>query len=76
MYITSRGARNHRVQYLAAGTCTFQTCSRLIRIPVSYLIKLLQDTYDADTPFRNPQMAVHHWLLIQLLNVIGSYTVI
>ncbi|KAF9064562.1 hypothetical protein BDP27DRAFT_1230246, partial [Rhodocollybia butyracea] len=76
-YMSSSTPRARRAEYLAAGICSFKTCSRSLRIPVSYLIKLLRDAYsDMDSSFPNARSAVHHWLLVQMLEAIGSYTVL
>ncbi|KAF9070801.1 hypothetical protein BDP27DRAFT_1220024, partial [Rhodocollybia butyracea] len=75
-YMSSSAPRARRAEYLAAGICSFKTCSRSLRIPVSYLKKLLRDSYDRDSRFPHAQAAVHHWLLVQMLEAIGSYTVL
>ncbi|KAJ4498886.1 hypothetical protein C8R41DRAFT_755706 [Lentinula lateritia] len=39
----------------------------------SYLIQLLKDTYNPDAEIKNAQVAIHHWLLIQMLDSAGTY---
>ncbi|KAJ4465853.1 hypothetical protein C8R41DRAFT_781225, partial [Lentinula lateritia] len=44
-----------------------------MRIPASYLIQLLKNTYDSDAELCNAQVAIHHWLFMQLLDSAGTY---
>lgn len=62
--------------HLDAGTCAFKTCSRFMRIPASYLISLLKAEYTGSVEPRDAKTAVHHWLLVQMLDAIGSYTIV
>ncbi|KAJ3858993.1 hypothetical protein EV359DRAFT_51523 [Lentinula novae-zelandiae] len=39
----------------------------------SYLIQLLKDTFNPDAEIKNAQVAIHHWLLIQMLDSAGTY---
>ncbi|KAJ3901848.1 hypothetical protein F5879DRAFT_991545 [Lentinula edodes] len=62
--------------FLSSGSCAFRTCSRSMRIPVSYLIQQLKNTYNPDTELCNAQVAIHHWLLVQLLDSAGTYNMV
>ncbi|KAJ4467293.1 hypothetical protein C8R41DRAFT_925843 [Lentinula lateritia] len=45
-----------REAYLSSGSCSFRTCTRSMRIPALYLIKLLKDTYDPNTELKDAQI--------------------
>jgi len=62
-----------RRQHILSGSCAFKTCSRSLRIPASYFISLLRATYDPSTELKDARTAVHHWLLVQILDAIGNY---
>ncbi|KAJ3730383.1 hypothetical protein C8R42DRAFT_715087 [Lentinula raphanica] len=69
-YGTSDEARR---QYLDKGTCGFRTCTRMMFIPVSYLLKLLK------APSSDPQAvmdAISSWLFLQILDGVGNYNIL
>ncbi|KAJ3888324.1 hypothetical protein GG344DRAFT_19325, partial [Lentinula edodes] len=63
-------------QYLLHGTCSFRTCLREMRIPASYLIQLLKADYSPRSEPATAYQAIHNWLLLQILEAIGDYTII
>ncbi|KAJ3859235.1 hypothetical protein EV359DRAFT_68337 [Lentinula novae-zelandiae] len=68
----------HKLQnaYLSLGTCAFKTCTRSIKIPASFLIKLIRASYDPHSECKDARTAVHHWLLVEMLDAVGSYTTV
>ncbi|KAK7025316.1 hypothetical protein VNI00_016098 [Paramarasmius palmivorus] len=60
---------------LNAGVCKFKTCSRLALIPASYLTKLLQGSYDSRSEEKDARTAIHHWLLVSILDNVGKSNV-
>ncbi|KAJ3926509.1 MAG: hypothetical protein NXY57DRAFT_966457 [Lentinula lateritia] len=62
--------------YLLHGTCSFRTCLRKMHIPASYLIKLLKADYSPHSEPATAYQAIHNWLLLQILEAIGDYTII
>ncbi|KAJ3878406.1 hypothetical protein F5051DRAFT_428200 [Lentinula edodes] len=62
--------------YLSSGSCSFRTCSRSMRIPASYLIKLLKETYDPNGELKDARIAIHNWLLMQMLDSAGTYSMV
>ncbi|KAJ3844027.1 hypothetical protein F5878DRAFT_526665, partial [Lentinula raphanica] len=73
-YIPAGMQADRRHQYISLGTCSFKTCTRSLRIPASYLIKLLHTSYDPLSELSSAKVAVHHWLLVQMLDAVESYT--
>ncbi|KAJ4483026.1 hypothetical protein C8J55DRAFT_488545 [Lentinula edodes] len=65
-----------RRAYILLGCCSFKTCTRTMRIPVSHLIHLLAQSYNSTTKIKDTQAAVHSWLLIQMLESAGAYTTV
>ncbi|KAJ4484333.1 hypothetical protein C8J55DRAFT_488254 [Lentinula edodes] len=65
-----------RQEYLRHGTCSFRTCLREMRIPASYLIRLLNANYSPQSEPATAYQAIHNWLLLQILEAIGDYTII
>ncbi|KAJ3912251.1 hypothetical protein F5877DRAFT_54321, partial [Lentinula edodes] len=47
--------------YLSMGSCSFRTCS---------------STYDPNVELGNPRVAIHHWLLVQMLDNAGTYNMV
>ncbi|KAJ3902275.1 hypothetical protein F5879DRAFT_1044026 [Lentinula edodes] len=75
-YLPSRIGRELQDAYLSSGTCAFKTCTRSIKIPASFLIKLIRASYDPHSECKDARTAVHHWLLVEMLDAIGSYTTV
>lgn len=76
LYLPSTILPGTRLDILAKGTCSFKTCSRTMRVPVSHLLKLLQASYVEDREPRNAKAAVFHWLLSEILDGVGDYTTV
>ncbi|KAJ3964445.1 hypothetical protein EV361DRAFT_978731, partial [Lentinula raphanica] len=74
-YISPRTQMEQRDEYISLGTCSFKTCTRSLRIPASYLIKLLHASYNPFSEYDSAKTAIHHWLLVQMLDAIESYTI-
>ncbi|KAE9383466.1 hypothetical protein BT96DRAFT_1033001 [Gymnopus androsaceus JB14] len=73
-YISNRSDERLRAEFLQNGVCSYKTCFQEMRIPVSYLISLLEATYSGETEPRNARDAIHFWLFRQILEAIGSHT--
>ena len=56
------------------GTLSYRTCVRCVLIPASYILTLVNNDYDLQTEPRTFPNAVDHWLLVQILSVIGFHT--
>ncbi|KAJ3816987.1 hypothetical protein F5880DRAFT_1632824 [Lentinula raphanica] len=72
-YLSHDTSDEERAQHLNNGTCCFKTCTRMMLIPASYLLKLLR------TPSSNPQAvmdAISSWLFLQILDGVGNYNVL
>ncbi|KAJ8094089.1 hypothetical protein PM082_023297 [Marasmius tenuissimus] len=68
-------ATHEWTRHLNAGVCKFRTCVREIRIPASFLIHLLSIDYgsgDDNSSGLKVEEAVHHWLLVAILDNIGQ----
>ncbi|KAJ3837371.1 hypothetical protein F5878DRAFT_539528, partial [Lentinula raphanica] len=62
---------------LEHGTIAFKTCTRMMQVPASYLLKLLGASHDNGLePSRDVKDRIFHWFLVQLLSAIGSYNVV
>ncbi|KAJ3887430.1 hypothetical protein GG344DRAFT_55703, partial [Lentinula edodes] len=61
------------ISYLPRGLTDGLRASYLSAGSSSYLIQLLKGTYNLDTEIHNAQVAVHHWLLMQMLDSAGTY---
>ncbi|KAJ3737890.1 hypothetical protein EV360DRAFT_91143 [Lentinula raphanica] len=62
-----------RMRHVNNGICCFKTCTRMMLIPASYLLALLQ------APNRDPQVVmdtISSWLLLQILDAIGNYNIV
>ncbi|KAJ3720457.1 hypothetical protein C8R42DRAFT_722170 [Lentinula raphanica] len=62
-----------RRQHLDKGTCCFKTCTRMMFIPISYLLKLLR------APSSDPQEvmdAISSWLFMEILDGVGNYNIL
>ncbi|KAJ3925276.1 MAG: hypothetical protein NXY57DRAFT_907287, partial [Lentinula lateritia] len=44
--------------------------------PASYLIKLLRETYDPNGELKDARIAIHNWLLMQMLDSAGTYSMV
>ncbi|KAJ4500532.1 hypothetical protein C8R41DRAFT_914098 [Lentinula lateritia] len=75
-YLPATSDPDSRRAYILSGCCSFKTCTRTMRIPVSHLIYLLTQSYDSTTEIKDAQAAVHNWLLIQMLESAGAYTTV
>ncbi|KAK7060972.1 hypothetical protein VNI00_000707 [Paramarasmius palmivorus] len=62
--------------YVSSGVCKFQTCPRKMFIPVSFIIKLLEQAYDENSVFPNARLAIDHWLLASSLDGIEQHNII
>ncbi|KAJ8084406.1 hypothetical protein PM082_003175 [Marasmius tenuissimus] len=58
---------------LKAGVCKFRTCAREMRIPVSFMLRLLTVEYSASSEI-DARVVLHHWLLVSLLDNISQAT--
>ncbi|KAJ4491278.1 hypothetical protein C8J55DRAFT_486271 [Lentinula edodes] len=76
LYLPATVDPDLRQAYCLSGTCSFKTCTRTMRIPVSYLIQLLTKTYDPNTEPKDAYAAFNNWLLIQILGSCGAYTTV
>ncbi|KAJ3761631.1 hypothetical protein EV360DRAFT_37434, partial [Lentinula raphanica] len=61
-YISPRTQAEQRNEYISSGTS-------------SYMIKLLNAPYNSSSECDCAKTAIHHWLLLQMLDVIESYTI-
>ncbi|KAJ3964203.1 hypothetical protein EV361DRAFT_942689 [Lentinula raphanica] len=78
MYFSIQSHReNERARHLEHGTISFKTCTRIMQIPASYLLKLLNSSNENGSGTRyNVKDMVFHWFLVQILSNIGSYNVL
>ncbi|KAL0061193.1 hypothetical protein AAF712_012013 [Marasmius tenuissimus] len=60
---------------LEAGVCKFRTCLREMRIPVSFLLRLLEAEYSDDDTALDAIVWIHHWFSVSLLDNIGDATI-
>ena len=61
----------------AEGKISYATCSQSAYIPISYTVKLAKASYP--DPRGEPKCfidAVHHWLLCEILNAVGTHTIL
>ncbi|KAJ3826094.1 hypothetical protein F5880DRAFT_1476940 [Lentinula raphanica] len=64
-------------RHLKYGTISFKTCTRVMQVPASYLLKLLNSSNENGSGTRyNVKDMVFHWFLVQILSNIGSYNVL
>jgi hypothetical protein len=58
------------------GVICFKTCSRNVRLPAPYIARLAEQQYPPEeaTEPRDFTEAFEHWMLCQILEVIGSHT--
>jgi hypothetical protein len=64
---------------LAAGKISFRTCSRAVRLPGSYILKLVQALYPAGSTSGEPcdfTEAFDHWFLCEILTAIGGHSML
>ncbi|KAL0579669.1 hypothetical protein V5O48_002299 [Marasmius crinis-equi] len=66
---------NQRQVHLQAGICKYRTCSRYVRIPVSYLNRIIEPVSDGTRGPVDVKTAIHHWLLTSILDNVGVMTV-
>ena len=58
------------------GKVSYTMCFQTVWIPISYILKLVEASYpDPSSEPRNFLEAVHHWLLCEVLNTVGSHTI-
>ncbi|KAJ3757849.1 hypothetical protein EV360DRAFT_83638 [Lentinula raphanica] len=72
-YLSEHIQGEERARYLNKGTCCFKTCTREMFIPASYLLRLLQ------APSRDPREimnSISSWLILEILDAIGNYTIL
>ncbi|KAJ3766045.1 hypothetical protein FB446DRAFT_654370 [Lentinula raphanica] len=76
-HILTDGEPIERTRLLNHGTISFKTCTRVMHIPASYLLKLLTASYDdGSSEPHNAKDSIFHWLLVQILSGIGSYNMV
>ncbi|KAJ3964564.1 hypothetical protein EV361DRAFT_873909, partial [Lentinula raphanica] len=64
---------DERMRHLINGTCCFKTCTRMMLIPASYILRTLQ------TPLSGRQVAmdtISRWLFMEILDAIGNYNIV
>lgn len=61
---------------LAEGKVAFKTCFKQAYFPASWLAKLARAEYDGISEPRSFQEAADYWFLVEILNAIGSHTVL
>ncbi|KAJ3834204.1 hypothetical protein F5878DRAFT_697103 [Lentinula raphanica] len=78
MYFSIQSNReDEQARHLKHGTISFKTCTRIMQIPASYLLKLLNSSLENGSGTRyNVKDMVFHWFLVQILSNIGSYNVV
>ena len=69
-------AERDRPAMLASGKICFRTCLKEARLPLSWLVKLAGHQYSGDAEPSSFHAAVHHWLLCECLNAIGSHSIL
>ncbi|KAJ3967385.1 hypothetical protein EV361DRAFT_930974 [Lentinula raphanica] len=68
---------DERARLLEHGTIAFKTCTRMMQVPASYLLKLLGASHDSGpAPSDHVEDSIFHWLLVQILSAIGTYNVV
>ncbi|KAJ3832417.1 hypothetical protein F5878DRAFT_548211, partial [Lentinula raphanica] len=75
-HILIDGMPIERARLLNHGTISFKTCTRMMHVPASYLLKLLGTSYDSEFEPHDVKDSIFHWLLVQILSSIGSYNVV
>lgn len=65
-----------RPAMLANGKICFKTCLKEARVPLSWLVKLAGIPYSTNMEPSSFSAAVHHWLLCECLNAIGSHSIL
>ncbi|KAJ3752061.1 hypothetical protein EV360DRAFT_55878, partial [Lentinula raphanica] len=76
-FILTDGSPIEVQRLLKLGTIAFKTCTRVMQVPASYLLKLLNASYDSGPEqLYNLKDIVFHWLLVQILTGIGSYNIV
>ncbi|KAF8220309.1 hypothetical protein L208DRAFT_1334555, partial [Tricholoma matsutake] len=65
-----------RPAMLANGKICFKTCLKEARVPLSWLVKLAGISYSTNMEPSSFSAAVHHWLLCECLNEIGSHSIL
>ncbi|KAK7445421.1 hypothetical protein VKT23_014838 [Stygiomarasmius scandens] len=70
---TSDDQARLRRAMLDEGKICFRTCAAVVRIPASYLEKLVRECTSASIPIL-PR--IHHWLLSECLNAVGKHSMI
>lgn len=68
----------HRLGSVMAseGKILYASCFQTVWIPISYVLKLVEARYpDPSGEPRTFIEAVHHWLLCEVLNAVGSHTI-
>jgi hypothetical protein len=67
---------SHRPAYVKSGICKFQTCPRVMHIPVSYIIARVEEQYDENAIIPNSKFAIYHWWTASILDAIGSHNIV
>ncbi|KAJ3780174.1 hypothetical protein GGU10DRAFT_437944 [Lentinula aff. detonsa] len=68
------GQESSRSEALRLGVHSYKTCFQEVRIPISFLIKLLTFDYNPGPEPDNARDAIHFWFFQQTLEAIGSHT--
>ncbi|KAJ3793016.1 hypothetical protein GGU11DRAFT_854086 [Lentinula aff. detonsa] len=68
------GQETSRTEALRLGVHSYKTCFQEVRIPISFLIKLLTLEYNSGLEPDNARDAIHFWFFQQTLEAIGSHT--
>ncbi|KAJ3991166.1 hypothetical protein F5050DRAFT_1812853 [Lentinula boryana] len=68
------GQETSRTEALHLGVHSYKTCFQEVRIPISFLIKLLTFDYNPGLEPDNARDAIHFWFFQQTLEAIGSHT--
>ncbi|KAF8230858.1 hypothetical protein L208DRAFT_1473398, partial [Tricholoma matsutake] len=74
-YLYCLGERD-RPTMLENGKICFRTCLKEARLPLSWLVKLACHRYSGDVEPSSFHAAVHHWLLCECINAIGSHSIL
>ncbi|KAJ3766563.1 hypothetical protein FB446DRAFT_653613, partial [Lentinula raphanica] len=76
-HIPSDGGSIEVTRLLEHGTISFKTCTRVMQIPASYLLKLLGNVHESGSePSRNVKDSIFHWFFVQILSAIGTYNTV
>lgn len=63
-----------RQAMMQEGKISFRTCFGEARVPASYLVRLGEKEYQAESEPASLKAALHHWLLVECINAIGGHS--